>query len=60
MDIIKEIENLNIGEVISNINLKDYTTYKLDGKGYCCVSPDDVNGLIKLLKFLKTIILNTK
>lgn len=53
MKIIKEIENLNIGEVVSNANLKDYTTYKLEGSINCIVIPDDVNGLIKLLKFLR-------
>lgn len=54
MNIVKIIEDLNIGEVISNINLRDYTTYKLEGTGLCLVSPDDVNSLIKLLKYLKT------
>lgn len=53
MNIVKNIIDLNIGEVISNINLKDYTTYKLEGDGLCVVSPDDVNCLIKLLKYLK-------
>ena len=53
MNIVNEIENLNIGEVVSNIDLKDYTTYKLNGTGLCVVSPDDVQCLIKLLKFLK-------
>ena len=53
MNIINEIEKLNIGEVISNINLRDYTTYKLEGKALCVVIPDDINGLIRLLKFLR-------
>ena len=53
MNIIKEIENLNIGEVVSNASLKDYTTYKLEGNINCVVIPDDVNSLIKLLKFLR-------
>lgn len=53
MNIINEIEKLNIGEVISNINLRDYTTYKLEGKALCVVMPDDINGLIRLLKFLR-------
>ena len=53
MNIVSEIENLNIGDVISDIDLSEYTTYKLEGKGTCLVSPDDINGLIKLLKFLK-------
>ena len=53
MNIIKEIENLNIGEVVSNASLKDYTTYKLEGNINCVVIPDDVNSLIKLLKYLR-------
>lgn len=54
MNIVNDIINLNVGEVISNINLKDITTYKLEGRGNCLVSPDDVNCLIKLLKYLKS------
>ncbi len=53
MNIVKDIEKLNIGEVIRDINLRDYTTYKLEGKALCLVSPDDASGLIKLLKYLK-------
>ena len=49
----KQIEDLNIGEVQTNVDLKTLTTYKLDGKALCVVSPDDVNGLIKLLKYLR-------
>lgn len=49
----KQIEDLNIGEVQTNVDLKDLTTYKLDGRASCVVSPDDVNGLIKLLKYLR-------
>ena len=53
MNIVNEIENLNIGEVSRNVNLRDYTTYKLEGNALCLVSPDDVNGMIKLLKYLR-------
>ena len=49
----KQIEDLNIGEVQTNVDLKTLTTYKLDGSVNCVVSPDDVNGLIKLLKYLR-------
>lgn len=49
----KQIEDLNIGEVQTNVDLKTLTTYKLDGRASCVVSPDDVNGLIKLLKYLR-------
>ena len=53
MNYIEEIENLNIGEVIPNISLKDYTTYKAGGNALALVIPDDIYGLIKLLKYLK-------
>jgi UDP-N-acetylmuramate dehydrogenase len=33
--------------------MRDYTTYKAGGKALGIVIPDDVRGLIKLLKFLK-------
>lgn len=54
MNFIKDLEELNIGEVIGNVDLKKYTTYKLNGTAFCLVIPDDVSGLIKLLKYLKT------
>lgn len=53
MNYINEIENLNIGEVVPNINIKDYTTYKAGGNALALVIPDDITGLIKLIKYLK-------
>ena len=53
MNYIEEIENLNIGEVIPNINLKDYTTYKAGGNALALVIPDDITGLINLIKYLR-------
>ena len=53
MDILDRIEKLNIGEVIKNPSMKDYTTYKAGGNALAIVIPDDTKGLIKLLKFLK-------
>ncbi len=50
---IEEIENLNIGEVIPNISLKDYTTYKAGGNALGLVIPDDIDGLITLIRYLK-------
>lgn len=50
---IEEIENLNIGEVIPNISLKDYTTYKVGGNALGLVIPDDIDGLITLIRYLK-------
>ena len=53
MNIIKDIKNLNIGKVIENPLMKDYTTYKVGGKAVCIVIPDDEVGLINLLKYLR-------
>ena len=53
MDIIEKIEKMNIGEVIKNPSMKNYTTYKAGGNALGIVIPDDTRGLIKLLKFLK-------
>lgn len=51
--IVEELNNMDVGEVLSNVNLRDYTTYKIDGLATCLVYPSNVNQLIKLLKFLK-------
>lgn len=53
MNLLEEIENLNIGDVVSNPNMKEYTTYKAGGNALGLVIPDDIDGLIKLIKFLR-------
>ena len=53
MKLIEQIEQLNIGDVIENADLREYTTYKAGGKALAIVIPDDLSGLIKLLKFLR-------
>lgn len=50
---IKEIKKLKVGEVLENINLKQYTTYKAGGIGKILVIPDSVDNLIKLLNYIK-------
>ena len=52
MHIINDIKRLNVGKVIENVVLKDYTTYKVGGKAICMVIPDDENNLITLIKYL--------
>lgn len=52
MNILNEIKNLNIGDVLENINLRDYTTYKLDNNAYGLVYPTNVLNLVILLKYL--------
>jgi len=53
MNIIEDIKGLKVGKVIENVLLKNYTTYKVGGKAICIVKPNDEEGLIKLLKYLK-------
>ena len=53
MNIIKELKELNVGKVIDNILLKDYTTYKVGGPCICMVSPTDIDNLIKLISYLR-------
>ena len=53
MKLIKQIEKLNIGDIIENADLREYTTYKAGGKALAIVIPDDLNGLITLIKFLR-------
>lgn len=50
---INEIYDLNIGEVIENVDLSKYTTYKLSGVGRALVIPNDVDCLKKLIKYIK-------
>lgn len=53
MNIIKELKKLDIGKVISDVDLKKYTTYKLNEKALGIVYPKDVKSLIILISFLK-------
>ena len=47
-----DIKKLNIGEVIENANLRNYTTYKIDGIAFGVCYPSSISNLISLLKFL--------
>ena len=53
MSIIKDIKELGIGKVLENYNLNEHTTYKVGGKAICAVIPEDEEGLIILLKYLR-------
>ena len=53
MNIINKIIDLNVGEVIKDVNVKSYTTYKIDCIALGLVIPDTVESLIELLKFLR-------
>ena len=50
---IKEIKKLKVGEILENVDLKKYTTYKAGGKATLLVKPKDIDKLIVLLKYLR-------
>lgn len=49
---IDELKKLKCGKVESNVNLKKYTTYKLNNIADFIIFPENEYQLIKLLKFL--------
>lgn len=51
---IDEIKKLKLGKIIENVDLKKYTTYKIGGIAKLLVIPDNVDCLIKLLKYIET------
>ena len=53
MAIADEIVKLNVGEVIKEVDVKSYTTYRISSKALALVIPDTVDSLIKLVKYLK-------
>ncbi len=50
---IDKIKNMNFGEVLENVDLRKYTTYKVGGTGRLLVIPDNVSKLIELINYLK-------
>lgn len=53
MNIINDIKKLHVGKIIESAVMRDYTTYKVGGKVICIVLPNDEDGLIKLLSYIK-------
>ena len=53
MELIDEIKKLNVGKILTNVSLKDYTTYKVGGIAKVMVYPKNTESLVKLLEFLK-------
>lgn len=49
---VEELKKLKVGKVIANPEMKKYTTYKVGGPAIALVIPNDVEALIKLLKYL--------
>ena len=50
---MEHLKKLKCGKVIENVNLEEITSYKLKGKAKALILPDNIDNLIKLLKYLK-------
>ena len=50
---LKELEDLNIGKIDTNVSLKKCTTYRVGGIAKYIAYPKNVNSLVKLIKYLK-------
>ena len=53
METIKMLDKLNVGRVIYNVPLNEYTTYRVGGIGMALVIVDDQDCLIKLVRYLE-------
>ena len=53
MDIIKILENENLGKIEKNVLLKKYTTYHAGGRALGIIYPKNVNCLIRTINILK-------
>ncbi len=50
----ERLEDLSIGKILKDIDVKDYTTFKVSCKVSYLVIPDSIESLVRLLKFLRT------
>lgn len=49
---VEELKKLKIGKIIESPETKNYTTYRVGGKASAIAIPDNLDNLIKLLKYL--------
>ena len=50
---IEELKKLECGEILENVDMRKYTTYKAGGKAKLMVFPKNVDALIKVIKYIK-------
>ncbi len=54
-DLIKELKKMDLGKILTNVSLKEYTTYKVGGTAQMMIFPKDIDSLVTLIKKLKTL-----
>lgn len=52
-ELLKELKNLNIGKIVMDVSLKDYTTYKVGGRAKAFIYPRNIDCLVLLIRKLK-------
>lgn len=57
-ELINELKQMNLGKIVLDASLKDYTTYKIGGIARVIIYPKNTECLVTLIKKLKTT--NTK
>lgn len=57
-NIIKELKKMNLGKIVENANLKNFTTYKIGGIASAIIYPKNIDCLVSTIEFLKNS--NTK
>lgn len=53
-ELIKKLKKMDVGKVLVDVPLKDFTTYKVGGLAKCFIYPKNVEDLIQILKLLKS------
>lgn len=49
----RDIENLNVGDVFYDVDLSNYTTYRINSTGAVLVEPNSIDNLKILIKYIK-------
>lgn len=52
MKILSELKKLKCGKLKENVDLSMYTTYKIKATGKYMIEPNDIDGLLDLMKFI--------
>lgn len=52
-ELINELKKMNLGKIVLNASLKEYTTYKIGGTARVIIYPKNVDALVTLIKKLK-------
>ncbi len=52
-ELIKELKKMDLGKILTDVSLKEYTTYKVGGIARVMVFPKNIDCLVMLIKKLK-------